>query len=150
MTQEKPPAKNRRRHERCRVRLNAQVEIIFVDKYIGMVMHGVQNIMSLAETGNISIGGMALHIVGSSMDADRSVTKKNAHQIVGKPIEVVLSAEDLTLRGEVLRVDPNTLEIFVVINKVSNVQRWKELCAQSDTGISIFPDTLEVRRKRRS
>ncbi|HPS94109.1 MAG TPA: hypothetical protein PK600_06575, partial [Deltaproteobacteria bacterium] len=111
---------------------------------------GLQTIIAMAETNNISIGGMSLHIVGSAMEARKSLTPANAAHLVGRPIEVVLDKEDLVIWGDVIRTDINTLELAIVIYKVSDVKQWKKLCSQSPDGISIFPDSLALRRKKRS
>lgn len=113
-------------------------------------MQGIQNVMAMAETKNISIGGMSLRIVGSPLDARRSLTPGNAHHVVGRPIEVILEDENIVIWGDVIRTESNTLELAIVIYKVSDVREWKKICAESHEGISIFPDSPEIRRKRRS
>jgi hypothetical protein len=148
--EDKGNRRERRRHERCSVRLSARIEISLVDQYDGKVMMGRESIVSLAETSNISIGGMSLHIVGASMDSRKSLNRSNAPGFVGRHIEVGLPDEGLTVSGSVLRADASSQELIVVVNKVSDVGRWKRLCSEFAEGVSIFPDTPQVRRKRRS
>ena len=106
--------------------------------------------LAMAETKNISIGGMSLKIVGSPFDAKKSLTRANAAQVVGRPIEVILEEENIIIWGDVIRTEADTLDLAIVIYKVSDVQEWKKLCSEKAQGISIFPDSLAVRRKRRS
>jgi hypothetical protein len=120
-----------RNHERYPIKLHAHLEISLANKYIGKIMQGVDNIIALVETCNISIKGMLLRIVGSPMDAKRSLTRANASQLFYKPIELVFPGESITVWGKVIRVDVNTLEIAIVINKVSDIQQWKKLSSGS-------------------
>ncbi len=147
---EKVFSNERRKHERYAVRLSAQIEVSLIDSFQGKVMMGRESILSLAETGNISIGGMSLHIVGASMDAKKGLNRSNASKIVGRHIEVRLPDEGLTVSGSVIRADAGTLELTIVINKVSDVRKWKKICSDHAGGVSIFPDTPQVRRKRRT
>jgi hypothetical protein len=150
MPKEKKMMKEKRKHERYSFKLDAQLKVFLSSHVSGMLIQGVQNITAMAETNNISIGGMSLRIVGSPMDAKKSLTPANASQLVGRPIEVLLDHEDIVVWGDVIRADAKALELAIVINKVSDVQRWKKLCSEKNDGISIFPDSLQIRRKRRS
>lgn len=150
MPKEKKMMKEKRKHERYSFILNAQLKVFLASHVSGMLMQGVQNITAMAETSNISIGGMLLRIVGSPMDAKKSLTPANASQLIGRPIEVLLYNEDIVVWGDVIRADAKALELAIVINKVSDVQQWKNLCSEKKDGISIFPDSLQIRRKRRS
>jgi hypothetical protein len=127
----KKPINEKRTHERYPIKLHAHLEISLSNKYIGKIMQGVDNIIALVETCNISIKGMLLRIVGSPMDAKRSLTKANASHLIYKPIELVFPGESITVWGKVIRVDLNTLEIAIVINKVSDIQQWEKLCSGS-------------------
>jgi hypothetical protein len=134
--------KEKRRHERYTIKLYAQLEVSLTSSYIGKIMRGAHNIIAMVETCNISIGGMLLCIVGSPMDAKKSLTRANASHLIGKPIEVVFCNEDITAWGDVVRADANTLEIAILINKVSDVQQWKKLCSENNDSARIFPDNL--------
>jgi hypothetical protein len=70
--------------------------------------------------------------------------------LVGRPIEVVLEEDNIIIWGDVIRTEADTLELSIVIYKVSDVKEWKKLCSKAAEGLSIFPDSLSVRRKRRS
>lgn len=150
MPDEKKTMNDKRKFERYSSSLAAQLRVSFSSRDSGKILKGLQTIVAMAETNNISIGGMSLHIVGSAMETSKSLTPANAAHLVGRPIEVVLDKEDLVIWGDVIRTDINTLELAIVIYKVSDVKQWKNLCSQSLDGISIFPDSLALRRKRRS
>ncbi|HPI92145.1 MAG TPA: hypothetical protein PLT09_01540 [Deltaproteobacteria bacterium] len=150
MSREKTNGSDRRRHGRHDLRFPARVKISLSGRDSGKILQGIQNVIAMAETRNISIGGMSLKIVGSPLDVRRSLTPNNAVHIVGRPIEVVLEDENIVIWGDVIRTESNTMELAIVIYKVSDVQEWKKLCSERAEGISIFPDSPAVRRKRRS
>jgi hypothetical protein len=70
--------------------------------------------------------------------------------VVGRPIEVLLEGENIVIWGDVIRTESNTLELAIIIYKVSDVKEWKKICAESAEGLSIFPDSPAVRKKRRA
>ena len=150
MAAEKGIEKDRRKNGLQNVRFPARVKISFSSRDSGKILQGIQSIMAMAETKDISIGGMSLKIVGSPMDARRSLTPANASRVVGRPIEVVLEEESIIIWGDVIRTESDTLELAIVIYKVSDVREWKRICAARAEGLSIFPDSPAVRRMRRS
>ena len=139
-----------RQHVRQPARLDAQLKVELMRLVSGKISQRIQSIVALAQTNNISIGGMSLHIVGGALDAKKSITPANAHLVVGHPIEVLLYDSGITVWGHVIRADGKKLELGLVIDKVSDVRRWKRLCSEQAEGISIFPDGPRIRRKRRS
>jgi hypothetical protein len=150
MSEIKRSGKDKRKHERQPAKHPVRLKIALSSRDSGKILQGIQDVLALAETKNISIGGMSLKIVGSPFDAKKSLTRANAAHVVGRPIEVVLEEENIIIWGDVIRTEADTLELAMVIYKVSDVQEWKKLCNEKAQGISIFPDTLAVRRKRRS
>jgi hypothetical protein len=150
MSDIKVKTKDKRRQERQLARHPARLKIALSSRDSGKIFQGIQHVLALAETKNISVGGMSLKIVGSPFDAKKSLTRANAAQVVGRPIEVILEEENIIIWGDVIRTEADTLELAIVIYKVSDVQEWKKLCNEKAQGISIFPDSLAVRRKRRS
>jgi hypothetical protein len=150
MSKDSSERKDKRKHERYRAKLPVQLKIWLASHDSRTVLQGVQHILALAETQNISIGGMSLHIVGGTMDAGKSLSRANAMKVIGKPIEIVIENEDLTLWGDVIRTDMDSQELGMVIYKVSDVKLWKELCLKHIEGISIFPESPQLNRKRRS
>jgi hypothetical protein len=150
MSDEKKELREKRTYERYSAKLAAKLRVSLASRNSGKIMQGIESIIAMAETDNISIGGMSLRIVGSAMDTRKSLTPANAAHLVGKPIEVALDNDDLVVWGDVIRTNGNTLELAIVIYKVSDVKEWKKLCSESQEGVSIFPDGPQVRRKRRS
>ncbi len=150
MSKIKVNGKERRRHERQSARYPARLKVSFSSRDSGKILKGIQSVIALAETKNISIGGMSLKVVGSPMDAKKSLTPANALHLVGRPIEVVLEEDNIIIWGDVIWTEADTLELAIVIYKVSDVKEWKKLCSKTAEGLSIFPDSLSVRRKRRS
>ena len=150
MSDIKGSAKDKRKQERQPARHPARLKISLSSRDSGKIFQGIQSVLAMAETKNISIGGMSLKIVGSPFDAKKSLTRANAAHVVGRPIEVILEEENIIIWGDVIRTEADTLELAIVIYKVSDVQEWKKLCNEKAQGISIFPDSLAVRRKRRS
>jgi hypothetical protein len=142
--------KDKRKHDRQSAKHPARLKISLSSRDSGKILQGIQSVIAMAETKNISIGGMSLKIVGSPFDARRSLTPANAAHVVGRPIEVVLENDNIIIWGDVIRTESDTLELAIVIYKVSDVQEWKKLCSQKTDGLSIFPDSLAVRRKRRA
>jgi hypothetical protein len=142
--------KDKRKQERQPARHPALLKIALSSRDSGKILQGIQDLLAMAETKDISIGGMSLKIVGSPFDAKKSLTRANAAQVVGRPIEVILEEENIIIWGDVIRTEADTLELAIVIYKVSDVQDWKKLCSEKEQDISIFPDSLAVRRKRRS
>ena len=139
--------KNRRKHTRVDVNLGAKVKINLFSTDSSKVMRNIQEIVGIVDTKDISIGGLNINIVGSPMDASKSFTPATADRLVGRPIEVNFYNYDLNIWGEVVRIDPKTMQIAVIISKVSDVPLWKQICEDSDDGISIFPE--EWRKKGR-
>jgi len=123
--------KEKRKYERYPVKLYAQLEISLSSKYVGKIMKGSDNIIAMVETCNICIGGMMLRIVGSPLDAKKSLTKANVMSVIDKPIEVVFPNEGITAWGNVIKADANELEIAIVIKQVSDIQQWKTLCSHN-------------------
>lgn len=143
-------SRERRKHERQPSKFPARLKISLSSRDTGKVLQGIQNIIALAETRDISIGGMSLKIVGETFDSKKSLTRANASHVVGRPIEVVLEEENIIIWGDVIRTEKDSLELAIVIYKVSDVQEWKKICSEEQKGISIFPDSTAVRRKRRT
>jgi len=150
MQKDSTDRKEKRKHERYRTRLPVQLKIWLSSQNSRIVLQGVQHILALAETKNISIGGMSLHIVGGTFDVGQSLSRANAMKLIGKPIEIFIEDEDLTVWGDVIRTDMDSQELGMVIYKVSDVKIWKELCSTQIDGISIFPESQRLKRKRRS
>lgn len=140
---------DKRKYSRTRIRLGGKIKINLFSTDSTKVMHNIQEIMGIVDTKDISIGGMSIHIVGSPMDASRSFTPATAHRLAGRPIEIEFYNYDLTIWGEVIRIDTKNMQLAVIISKVSDVVLWKEICEENNDGISIFPKEWQNRRKGR-
>ena len=138
---------NRRKHTRVQVSLSAKIKINLFSTNSTKVMRNLQEIVGIVDTKDISIGGVSINIVGSPMDASKSFTPTTAQRLVGRPIEVNFYNYDLNIWGEVVRIDPKTMQLAIIISKVSDVGLWKEICEENSNGISIFPE--EWRRRAR-
>jgi len=150
MVSSKKGHRDRRRFDRIEERLPARLKISFVSRDTGKILVGIQNVIALAETRNISIGGISLKVVASPMEARMSLTPANASRVVGRPVEVVLEGVGLVIWGDVIRSEKDTMEIAIVIYKVSDVKEWKRICSDHRRELSIFPDSPAVRRMRRA
>jgi hypothetical protein len=150
MVSSKKGHRDRRRFDRIEARLPARLKISFVSRDTGKILVGIQNVIALAETRNISIGGISLKVVASPMEARMSLTPANASRVVGRPVEVVLEGVGLVIWGDVIRSEKDTMEIAIVIYKVSDVKEWKRICSDHRRELSIFPDSPAVRRMRRA
>jgi hypothetical protein len=142
---------NRRKHTRVKAQLNARIKINLFSTNSTKVIQNIQEIVGIVDTKDISIGGMSLNIVGTPMDTSMSFSSANAHRFVGRTIEVNFDDHALSVWGEVVRFDYKTMQVAVIISKVSDVRLWKQICENSNDGISIFPEEWRRRagRKRR-
>ncbi|HPW68548.1 MAG: hypothetical protein WDA72_07700 [Desulfomonilia bacterium] len=84
----------------------------------------------VAETRDISWGGLCLTFPVLPRDREKRFTPPKAHSIVGNSITVNLSWPVLTLYGEVIRFDSRDQVMAVIITKVSDYDLWQELCNQ--------------------
>ncbi len=89
-----------------------------------------RNIRLVAETRDISWGGLCLQFPVLPRDRENRFTPPKAHTVVGSPITVNLSSPVLTLHGEVIRFDSRNKVMAVIITKVSDYDLWQELCNQ--------------------
>lgn len=136
--QENTALKDKRKQHRYKRKLAAQLKVSFASRDSSKIIRAIENIIALAETNNISIGGMSLNIVGSSMDSKKSLTPANAVHLVGRPIEVLLDNRKIAIWGDVIRINAKTLELAIVIYKVSDEKQCKKFCTEFDDS-NILP-----------
>ncbi len=86
----------------------------------------------MAETKDISWGGFCLRFEDLPSDPENRFSPSRAHKLVEQAIKVTLSKPALTLWGEVIRFDTRTQEMAVIITKVSDYERWQNLCNQGN------------------
>ena len=89
-----------------------------------------RNVRLVAETRDISWGGLCLQFPVLPQDRENRFTPPKAHTVVGSSITVNLSSPLLTLYGEVIRFDSRNKVMAVIITKVSDYDLWQELCNQ--------------------
>ncbi|MDT8272213.1 MAG: hypothetical protein RRA35_03375 [Desulfomonilia bacterium] len=141
---------NRRKHLRIETSLDVCFSIDCTEHAPEKVTSTGKMILGFARTKDISIGGMHLQLNGSPYETRSSLTPANASVVLGKTIEVQCAHPDLTIWGEVVRVERPSLDVGIVISKVSDVSLWKKVCSEHSQVISIFPDSPRIRRMRRS
>ena len=142
--------KDRRKHFRIETSFEVSFSIDCTPQGSEKGSHKDQKILGFARTKNISIGGMHLQITSSPYETRMSLTPANGSMVVGNPIEVFFGDPDLEIWGEVVRIESPSLDIGIVITKVSDVSLWKQFCHENTHILSIFPDTPRTRRMRRS
>ena len=140
----------KRRYERYSVKLDVLIKVLIALQAGSKISRELMSIKALGQTNNISIGGLAVHLTASAMEDKRTIPPSYIRLMAGRPIEIEIYGKDLVVWGDVLRSNGDTSELGVLITKVSDVRRWKNLCTEHQEGISIFPDTIQVRRRRRS
>ena len=140
----------KRKYERYSVKLDVLLKVLIALKDGSKINRELMSIKALGQTNNISIGGLSLRLTASAMEDKRTIPSSYIRLMAGRPIEIEIFGKDLVVWGDVLRSNCDTCELGVVITKVSNVKRWKTLCTEHQEGLSIFPDSIQVRRKRRS
>lgn len=143
MPQEKKALKDNRKQHRYNKKLSAQLKVSFTSRNSAKIIKGIENIIALAETNNISINGMSLYIVGSAMDSRKGLTPANAVHLVGRPIEVLLDNGKIAIWGDVVRTNAKTLELAIVIYKVSDEKQWQKFCTEFDDN-NILPVGLKL------
>jgi hypothetical protein len=127
----------RRRYPRIPVQMNAAIEIDIESQadseknYAHTKIHGVVN------TIDISLGGFCVKILNSQAGTDKRFNPAMAYNLAGKFILAYFKDHGLTISGKVVRVDPKTLLMAVVITRVSDIDCWRNLCGQA-----IYNETL--------
>lgn len=140
----------KRKYERISIKLDVQLKVLIALREGGKISRELMSIKALGQTNNISIGGLSLCLTASAMEDKRTIPHSYIRLMAGRPIEIEIYGKDIMVWGDVLRSDVDKFELAIVITKVSDVRRWKMLCTEHQTGLSIFPDTKLVRRRRRS
>ena len=83
------------------------------------------------ETIDISLGGLSVKITGSPSDSEKAFSAATAYTLRGKTVMLQFSDPAISMWGQVVRVDRESMLMAVVITKVSDVEAWKGLCAES-------------------
>ncbi len=123
----------RRLFRRIPVQIIAEVEISLDDRAAGDDHPCRPRIGGLVNTVDIGLGGFSVKITHSWTRTDKSFGPGCAYMLVNKTITAYFKEKDLRVSGKVVRVDPKTMLMAVVITKVSDIDLWRLFCGQ-DSG----------------
>ncbi len=127
----------RRAFPRIPVQMHVQIEIT-VEGFFGQndTSPREQSTISCMVTSiDVSLGGFSVKVLHSPLDTGKSFSPALAYLLVGKDITAFFKDEQVTVEGKVVRVDPETMLMAVVITRVSDINRWREICSQAIVGI---------------
>jgi hypothetical protein len=127
----------RRRYPRIPVELHAEIEIDLDSPVPGEKNCAQTKICGVVNTIDIGLGGFCVKIINSQTDTDKCFGPAIAYSLVGKIISAFFKDYRLIISGKVVRVDPETMLMAVVITRVSDIDCWRELC-----GKAIYNETL--------
>lgn len=117
----------RRSHVRIPLQLHAEIEI-----YTNTGEEDAGNcIHARVTTIDASLGGFCVKIVRPSDTSVKCFSPAAAYVLAGKTITVHFKDSDMTVTGKVVRIDPRTLHMAVVITWVSDIMLWRQVCGQS-------------------
>ncbi len=114
---------DRRKHNRFPMQMHAEIEIV-VD------IHAPDSISGMVNTIDISLGGFCAKVVHSPADTDKSFSPAVAYTLVGRAITVFFKENDMVVTGKVVRIEPRTMLMAVVITSVSDISLWRQFCGQ--------------------
>ena len=121
---------DRRKHSRINMQMHAEIEI-FVDSHKPEDCSGSKKcICGMVNTIDISLGGFCAKVVRSPTDTDKSFSPAKAYTLVGKTITVFFKDNDMVISGKVVRIEPRTMLMAVVITRVSDINLWRQFCGQ--------------------
>lgn len=116
----------RRQHARKQVQLHSHITIKLEDDAATAPFEGI------AQTADISWGGISFFVTHSPDDTSHTFSAAHALRLVGHPVCLQFSFLDLTIWGDVVRIDPATMLVAVAIQRISDVPRWRELCQKQE------------------
>lgn len=90
---------------------------------------GASRLKGMIDTIDVSLGGFSARITASPSDAERIFGPALAYALVGKEVLVTLGSTDIMVWGKVVRVEPKTMIMAVIITRVSDIDVWKDLCS---------------------
>ena len=83
---------------------------------------------------DISLGGFSVKILHSPLDTGMSFSPALAYALVGKEISASFTDHDISVTGKVVRIDPKTMLMAVIITWVSDIGKWRGVCDWAITG----------------
>jgi hypothetical protein len=122
----------RRSFPRIPVQLHTEIEIT-VDGLFRQddPCRTAEAISCIVTSIDISLGGFSVKILHSPLDTSLSFSPALAYLLVGRQITAFFKDRDVTVLGKVVRVDPETMLMAVVITRVSDICRWREVCGEA-------------------
>jgi len=125
----------RRSFPRIPVQTHIQIDMT-ADGFFGRgdPSHEQGAISCMVTSIDISLGGFSVRILRSPLDTGMSFSPALAYMLVGRDITALFKDEQVTVKGKVVRVDPETMLMAVVITRVSDIHRWREICSQAIAG----------------
>ena len=120
----------RRKYNRIPMQMHADIEIVVGNPDTDEGPGPVKSICGLVNTIDISLGGFCAKVVHSPTDTDKSFSPAVAYTLVGRTITVFFKDNDLVINGRVVRIEPRTMLMAVVITKVSDINLWRQFCGQ--------------------
>ncbi|HHO75204.1 MAG TPA: PilZ domain-containing protein [Deltaproteobacteria bacterium] len=117
----------RRRSLRITVAIPAEVEI-YPDSQYQTSTH--TSIKGMVNTIDIGLGGLSVRVVHCESHTGKGFSPAIAYLLAGKIITAYFKDYDMTITGKVVRVDPETMLMAVVITRVSDIDCWRQLCGQ--------------------
>ncbi len=125
----------KRSFQRIPVQMPAEVEISL--EHTGNWSHMESRVRGMVETIDISLGGFSAKILNSHDITEKSFSPARAYLLVGKEIEVLFKDFDITVWGKVVRVDPQTMLMAVIITRISDIINWRYLCSRAICAQSV-------------
>ena len=113
-----------------RVPFKAPAEIeIFESDHGGSQLSGKSGFPGVVETIDISLGGFSARILRPSEDSGKVFSPAIAYTLVGKEISVSFRDFGITVWGKVVRVEPTSMIMAVIMTRVSDIHGWREICS---------------------
>jgi hypothetical protein len=91
-------------------------------------------IRCLVTSIDVSLGGFSVRVLRSPADTRLSFSPALAYTLIGKEVTALFRDQGVTVTGRVVRVDPETMLMAVVISKVSDIDRWRRICGLGAPG----------------
>ncbi len=119
---------DRRKHRRIPMQMHAEIEI--VADCSTPESDSAKSICGRVNTIDVSLGGFCVKVDNSQTITDKRFSPAIAYTLVGKTITVFFRDNDMVISGKVVRIEPGTMLMAVVITKVSDINLWREFCGQ--------------------
>jgi len=121
----------KRKYSRIPVQIHAEVEIYPDAHDIKDQTKARSIIKGMVDTIDISLGGFSVKALHSERDTGKSFSPAVAYLLAGKMITAYFKDHNMTVSGKVVRVDPKTMLMAVVITRVSDISCWRQLCGKA-------------------